>query len=209
MQNNDKFFGIRLKKERIRLSYTLINTADLIDVTARTFSRWEAGKPMPSNKLLELEPLGFDVYYVLTGGRLSSELENAGTIGKIKEETSGYSNSEQEKTTRNPVPSSEQQLGTLTANEMPKLDDVVAYTATPKEKQPKPIPIGQVAKLGNEFFTAWDHLFYTHGTEIQTAIMTALKGPYIAHVMVSSQFKNSDAVDECHELDALNESKKS
>ena len=193
MQKKVNYVGIRLKNERHRLSYRLNNVSDLCGVTDKTFSRWEAGSPIPSDKLLALEPLGFDIYYVLTGGRLGSELEDASKNAETIEKTKSYTDSEQEILTRNPVPSFEQQLGTS--------NDSI-------NKNIEPVSISRVAELGKDFFNAWDNLFYTHGSEMQTAIMTALKGPDIAHTLVSSQFKGSVAKDKRHDILALDESKK-
>jgi len=83
MKDSNKQVGTRLKSERKRLSRTLVHTSALIKVTDRTFSRWESGRSIPSDKLLELKTLGFDIYYVLTGSQLPVEAEPVSFNGAV------------------------------------------------------------------------------------------------------------------------------
>ncbi|WP_052713347.1 helix-turn-helix transcriptional regulator [Pseudoalteromonas rubra] len=56
-----------LKGERERLNLTQQEVADKIHVGKATYVRWEKGNPIPSDKLNELDQIGFDILYVVTG----------------------------------------------------------------------------------------------------------------------------------------------
>jgi len=197
MQEENKYVGIRLKIERKRLGYILDNAQSLCAVTNKTFGRWESGKPIPSDKLLMLSELGFDIYYILTGGRISSQLdtpENNDITAIIIDESMPYSDLKQEKLSGNAVPSSVGLVGTVSEKKAQRYENL-----TPNE----------VAELGKRFFDAWSNVFHTHGTEMQTVIMSALKGSEIAHIMVSEQFKEEAKKHRKREVTkTLDESKK-
>ncbi|TQF69571.1 helix-turn-helix domain-containing protein [Pseudoalteromonas luteoviolacea] len=62
-----------LSIERKRLGLTQAEVYEKIDVGKSTYLRWEGGKPIPSDKLAEIEKLGFDLLYVVTGRRKQLE----------------------------------------------------------------------------------------------------------------------------------------
>ncbi len=57
----------RLREERTRLGLEQKTVAAACDVAPKTVSRWESAIPIPADKLAVLEPLGFDVLYVVSG----------------------------------------------------------------------------------------------------------------------------------------------
>ncbi|MGQ2385119.1 MULTISPECIES: S24 family peptidase [Acinetobacter] len=56
-----------LKSERKRLQFTQQTLANALGVSDMTVKRWEAGAPIPSDKLTILDSLGFDILLILTG----------------------------------------------------------------------------------------------------------------------------------------------
>ncbi|MFQ3202117.1 MAG: phage repressor protein C with HTH and peptisase S24 domain [Pseudoalteromonas tetraodonis] len=56
-----------LRDERNRLELTQAEVSKAIGVGKTTFLRWEAGNPIPSDKLIALSDIGFDINYVLKG----------------------------------------------------------------------------------------------------------------------------------------------
>ena len=56
-----------LRDERNRLELTQAEASKAIGVGKTTFLRWEAGNPIPSDKLIALSDIGFDINYVLKG----------------------------------------------------------------------------------------------------------------------------------------------
>lgn len=59
-----------LKNERNRLGITQAEVSKLINISKTTYVRWEAGSPIPSDKLALLEGVvGFDIRYIVTGQR--------------------------------------------------------------------------------------------------------------------------------------------
>ncbi|BDF94299.1 S24 family peptidase [Pseudoalteromonas sp. KAN5] len=56
-----------LRDERNRLDLTQADASKAIGVGKTTFLRWEAGYPIPSDKLIALSDIGFDINYVLKG----------------------------------------------------------------------------------------------------------------------------------------------
>ncbi|GGF00718.1 XRE family transcriptional regulator [Pseudoalteromonas gelatinilytica] len=56
-----------LRDERNRLGLTQQQAAEAIGVGKTTLLRWESGYPIPSDKLIALSDIGFDVTYVLKG----------------------------------------------------------------------------------------------------------------------------------------------
>lgn len=57
--------------ERNRLGYSQEFLAEKLEVNRKTVSRWESGKPIPSDKLAKCLELDFDVNFVLSGKRSS------------------------------------------------------------------------------------------------------------------------------------------
>lgn len=172
----EEYVGFRLRSERKRLGFTLPSAGDLCGVTGKTIAAWEKGGPIPSDKLIVLWENDFDVYYILTGGRLAaaeaSDLEKPKENiqkGKISDNSKIYGNSDTKTQTGTQRPSSGAKLGRIESS---------GESYSPDE----------VAALGRQFFNAWTRIFHTHGTEMQSAIMTALKGSDVAHYLVSEQF---------------------
>lgn len=64
---------INLLYERKRLKYSRKKIADFLDMSEKQVQRWESSVSIPSDKLAELEKLGFNVYFVLTGNRACSD----------------------------------------------------------------------------------------------------------------------------------------
>jgi len=58
-----------LQLERKRLGFTANEVVLAIDSSRASFTRWESGSPIPSDKLAALSELGFDVGYVVNGKR--------------------------------------------------------------------------------------------------------------------------------------------
>lgn len=56
-----------LRDERNRLGLTQQQAAEAIGVGKTTLLRWESGYPIPSDKLIALSDIGFDLTYVLKG----------------------------------------------------------------------------------------------------------------------------------------------
>lgn len=60
--------GVRLREERERLEETQESIAKKLDITSKTWSKYELGKTNPTTMtLVMLGSFGFDVGYVLTG----------------------------------------------------------------------------------------------------------------------------------------------
>ena len=53
-----------------------------VDVGSATYTRWESGKPIPSDKLTLLANMGFDVQYIITGVKNDLVLVTNGSIGE-------------------------------------------------------------------------------------------------------------------------------
>jgi len=58
-----------LRDERNRLGLTQAEASKAIGVGKTTFLRWEAGHPIPSDKLIALSDIGFDINYILKGSK--------------------------------------------------------------------------------------------------------------------------------------------
>jgi len=75
---------LRSERERVDLKQKTIY--EYCKVDRKTYSRWEAGTPIPSNKLTLLAELGFDVLYVITGTRsVGLPVQNAGRLNHEEE----------------------------------------------------------------------------------------------------------------------------
>ncbi|MFP3352285.1 S24 family peptidase [Pseudoalteromonas sp. SIMBA_153] len=79
-----------LREERNRFGLRQIDAAKAIGVGKTTFLRWEAGYPIPSDKLFELAKLGFDINYIVTGKR-TKPISNVSVCELFKEERSKLS----------------------------------------------------------------------------------------------------------------------
>jgi transcriptional regulator with XRE-family HTH domain len=67
--------GVRLREERERLDLSQAQMASLAEFKLRTYQDWERGIAAVSSEFLALAaPHGLDVFYVLTGERMSSKL---------------------------------------------------------------------------------------------------------------------------------------
>lgn len=67
--------GARLREERERLDLSQVQMAALAEFKLRTYQDWERGIAAVSSEFLALAaPHGLDVFYVLTGERMSSKL---------------------------------------------------------------------------------------------------------------------------------------
>lgn len=67
--------GVRLREERERLGLSQVQIAALTEFKLRTYQDWERGIAAVSSEFLALAAAhGMDVFYVLTGERLSSKL---------------------------------------------------------------------------------------------------------------------------------------
>lgn len=67
--------GARLREERERLDLSQAQMAALAEFKLRTYQDWERGIAAVSSEFLALAaPHGLDVFYVLTGERMSSKL---------------------------------------------------------------------------------------------------------------------------------------
>ena len=58
-----------LQQERKRLGMTAEEVREALDTSRATYTRWEAGNPIPSDKLCVLDSVGFDIHFVVTGKR--------------------------------------------------------------------------------------------------------------------------------------------
>jgi phage repressor protein C with HTH and peptisase S24 domain len=66
-----------LKEQRELLGLSQKEVFEAIEVSKGTYIRWEAGKPIPSDKLSQLSSIGFDVNYIVTGTKsYTSEANN-------------------------------------------------------------------------------------------------------------------------------------
>jgi len=74
MKEEDKYVGYRFFLQRKQLKLTQPEVGELCGVTGKTIGLWEKGSPIPSNQLTVLFENDFDIYYILTGGELQSEL---------------------------------------------------------------------------------------------------------------------------------------
>lgn len=57
----------RLKNDRKKLKLTQQKLAVLLEVSDMTIKRWETGTAIPSDKLILMKNLGFDISYILFG----------------------------------------------------------------------------------------------------------------------------------------------
>ncbi|WP_339859107.1 helix-turn-helix transcriptional regulator [Pseudohongiella acticola] len=73
IENKDNFIGLRLASERKRVGYSQKYLGDLLKTTTRTIGRWEQGDSIPSDKLVLLQDLDFNVPFILFGGRASKD----------------------------------------------------------------------------------------------------------------------------------------
>lgn len=80
------FMSTFLQLERRRLGFSAAEVVNRIGGSRATYTRWESGSPIPSNKLLELNKLGFDVLYVVTGQRSQKINNTQEEINLSKEE---------------------------------------------------------------------------------------------------------------------------
>ncbi len=58
-----------LQSERSRLGFSAAQVVEISGTSRATYTRWEAGNPIPSDKLTLLAKIGFDVQYICTGIR--------------------------------------------------------------------------------------------------------------------------------------------
>lgn len=58
---------MQLERKRLGLSATEVREA--IDASRATYTRWEAGSSIPSEKLAALGEIGFDINYIVSGKR--------------------------------------------------------------------------------------------------------------------------------------------
>ena len=67
-----------LQLDRKRLGLSAHQVVDKVGTSRASYTRWEAGGAIPSDKLALLAKLGFDVQYVITGVRSNnvSEISN-------------------------------------------------------------------------------------------------------------------------------------
>ena len=63
-----------LQLERQRLGLPASKVVEMIQTSRASYTRWESGAPIPSDKLTLLTELGFDVQFIVTGVR-SNNLE--------------------------------------------------------------------------------------------------------------------------------------
>lgn len=69
------FMGVRLREERERLDLSQVQIAALTEFKLRTYQDWERGIAAVSSEFLALAAVqGVDVFYVITGERMSSKL---------------------------------------------------------------------------------------------------------------------------------------
>lgn len=67
--------GVRLREERERLDLSQVQIAALTEFKLRTYQDWERGIAAVSSEFLALAAVqGVDVFYVITGERMSSKL---------------------------------------------------------------------------------------------------------------------------------------
>jgi len=180
MKEEDKYVGHRFLLQRKQLKLTQPEVGELCGVTGKTIGFWEKGSPIPSNQLTVLFENDFDIYFILTGGELQSEL-------MIYPETDEVTNKPLDSIS---CDNSHPDNSSFTKSDASPLE--ASPTGAIKEELVKPsenLSIDELAELGKRFFDAWSNVFHTHGTEMQSAIMSALKGAEIAHMMVSEQFK--------------------
>ena len=86
MKIKDTNVCLRLGEERKRLSLNQNKVAVYCEVSVKTVGRWEKNIPIPADKLALLAQLGYDITYILTGVKLSSQtagLEAASNVWKI------------------------------------------------------------------------------------------------------------------------------
>lgn len=62
--------GERLKEERKRLNFSLIEFANLLGIHRNTQGNYEAGREPPTGYLLAVQEVGVDIAYVMEGERL-------------------------------------------------------------------------------------------------------------------------------------------
>lgn len=174
-KNTDNYVAFRLKSERKRLKLVLDVAGEICGVSGKTFSRWEAGTPIPSDKLVMLYENDFDIFYILAGGRITSDSHQDASLespDKNIYKSDSYKETDAIKEKAAPRPIHKERIGRELG-----------------EKSVNDLGLDEVADLGRVFFEAWHRIYYTDGTEMQSAIMSALKGPHIAHILVSDQFR--------------------
>lgn len=67
--------SFRLRAERKRLNLDQKKVSALCDVSLKTVQRWEAGTPIPSDKMSLLFKNGFDPQFIFTGSRMSNNVD--------------------------------------------------------------------------------------------------------------------------------------
>ncbi|WP_010603992.1 helix-turn-helix transcriptional regulator [Pseudoalteromonas maricaloris] len=72
-----------LSLERKRLGLHQSDVYEKINVGKSTYIRWEKGNAIPSDKLAELEGIGFDILYVVTGRRKELQVIDNGSLISI------------------------------------------------------------------------------------------------------------------------------
>ena len=88
MKIKDTNVCLRLGEERRRLHLNQNKVASYCDVSIKTIGRWEKNIPIPADKLALLIQLGYDITYVLTGVKLTTQiagLEAAAKVWDIKD----------------------------------------------------------------------------------------------------------------------------
>ena len=78
--DNASDVSFRLREERKRLGMQQQEIAEICGVSLKTVQRWEAGSPIPSDKIVALIGHGVDPQYLFTGNRLGAAVDN-----KLKE----------------------------------------------------------------------------------------------------------------------------
>jgi DNA-binding XRE family transcriptional regulator len=82
---SDIYVCNRFKEERERKRASQLQVATGLGVTTKTVGRWEKEIPIPSDKLGQLQQMGFDVVYILTGERSLAQMIQADLVGAQNE----------------------------------------------------------------------------------------------------------------------------
>jgi len=79
-----------LRQERERIDLKQKEIYEYCEVDRKTYSRWEAGTPIPSDKLAKLYNLGFDIDYVVMGHKSHKRDRGDGLNNKATEPNVSY-----------------------------------------------------------------------------------------------------------------------
>lgn len=106
------FMSTFLQLERQRLGLSAAKVVESIKGSRATYTRWEAGAAIPSDKLFSLAELGFDVAYVITGIRSNVEvLQTGDTLNQAEDTFAGFETPPSQATT--PAPLSREEAALL------------------------------------------------------------------------------------------------